>query len=315
MTFLFDPLEKAGSTTLTIFIGYDSKEDFCAKILAHTIRKYSNHRKDFVIIPLIYNQLYANEYTSRKLDKRGSTEFSMTRFLCVPITRLHMQYPESIENKYKGLKPTYLQYPVITSVKPNVTGKMGGGMMRYKTGNAVKLSPKQKVIAAKAPPMNRIDGKDFDVLKAEKAKGRGQGLQDEKMKPGKIMKADKGVFAEKLKKANRRPRTLLDRDLPLKTERLRGMTPEKLNKMLEEYNKKNSNKPDFKPKFLKKMGGGMMKADKGIAVDFDEKRKTTYNVKDVYKLANENKTGARPTSEDVRQAAKFLKVKLNPKTR
>ena len=193
--------------------------------------------------------------------------------------------------------------------------KMGGGMMRYKTGNAVKLSPKQKVIAAKAPPMNRIDGKDFAVLKAEKAKGRGQGLQDEKMKPGKIMKADKGVFAEKLKKANRRPRTLLDRDLPLKTERLRGMTPEKLNKMLEEYNKKNSNKPDFKPKFLKKMGGGMMKADKGIAVDFNEKRKTTYNVKDVYKLANENKTGARPTSEDVRQAAKFLKVKLNPKTR
>ena len=40
-----------------------------------------------------------------------------------------------LENKYKGLKPTYLQYPVITSVKPNVTGKMGGGMMRYKTGS------------------------------------------------------------------------------------------------------------------------------------------------------------------------------------
>ena len=141
------------------------------------------------------------------------------------------------------------------NAKPEVfknNKKMGGGMMRYKTGNAVKLSPKQKVIAAKAPPMNRIDGKDFAVLKAEKAKGRGQGLQDEKMKPGKIMKADKGVFAEKLKKANRRPRTLLDRDLPLKIERLRGMTPEKLNKMLEEYNKKNSNKPDFKPKFLKK---------------------------------------------------------------
>ena len=136
--------------------------------------------------------------------------------------------------------------------------KMGGGMMRYKTGNAVKLSPKQKVIAAKAPPMNRIDGKDFDVLKAEKAKGRGQGLQDEKMKPGKIMKADKGVFAEMKK-----PQTLL-RDLPLKKEPL---------------------------------------------------RKTKYNIKDVYKLANKNKTEARPTSEDVKQAAKFLKVKLNPKTR
>jgi len=119
--------------------------------------------------------------------------------------------------------------------------KMGGGMMRYKTGNAVKLSPKQKVIAAKAPPPNKIDGKDFAVLKAEKAKGRGQGLQDEKMKPGK-----------------------------------------------------------------------MMKANKGVAVDFDE---TTYNIKDVYKLANKNKTEARPTLKDVREAARILKVKLNPKTR
>ena len=126
--------------------------------------------------------------------------------------------------------------------------KMGGGMMRYSKGSkgTVKLSARQKVIAAKAPPPNKIDGKDFAVLKAEKAKGRGQGLQDEKMKPGKIMKADKGVFAEMKK-----PQTLL-RDLPLKKERLRNMTPEKLNKMLKEYNKKNSNKPDFKPKFLKK---------------------------------------------------------------
>ena len=121
--------------------------------------------------------------------------------------------------------------------------KMGGGMMRYNKGSkgTVKLSARQKVIAAKAPPPNKIDGKDFAVLKAEKAKGRGQGLQDEKMKPGKIMKAKTGV-----------------------------------------------------------------------AVDFDE---TTYNVKDVYKLANKNKTGARPTLKDVRAAAKFLKVKLNPKTR
>jgi len=73
--------------------------------------------------------------------------------------------------------------------------KMGGGMMRYSKGSkdTVKLSARQKVIAAKAPPPNKIDGKDFAVLKAEKAKGRGQGLQDEKMKPGKIMKAKKGI--------------------------------------------------------------------------------------------------------------------------
>ena len=54
------------------------------------------------------------------------------------------------------------------------------------------LTGGQAKIAAKAPPTNKIDGKDFAVLRAEKAKGRGQGLQDEKMKPGKVMKADKG---------------------------------------------------------------------------------------------------------------------------
>src|SRR5210317_493700 len=58
-----------------------------------------------------------------------------------------------------------------------------------KTGG---LSPKQKAIASKAPPPNKITGADFSVLKKEKAKGRGMGLQDEKIKPGKVMKANKG---------------------------------------------------------------------------------------------------------------------------
>jgi hypothetical protein len=54
------------------------------------------------------------------------------------------------------------------------------------------MSPKQKKIAAKAPPTDKIDAKDFAVLKAEKAKGRGMGLQDESIKPGKVMKARVG---------------------------------------------------------------------------------------------------------------------------
>jgi len=58
------------------------------------------------------------------------------------------------------------------------------------------MSPKQKKLAAKAPPPNKIDAKDFAVLKAEKAKGRGMGLQDEKIKPGKVMKANKGRFSK-----------------------------------------------------------------------------------------------------------------------
>ena len=66
------------------------------------------------------------------------------------------------------------------------------------------MSSGQAKIAAKAPPTNKIDAKDFAVLRAEKAKGRGMGLQDEKVKPGKVMKARKGLsFDEKLKRQNK----------------------------------------------------------------------------------------------------------------
>ena len=46
---------------------------------------------------------------------------------------------------------------------------------------------------------NRIDAQDFKILKAEKAKGRGMGLQDEKVKPGKVLKAKRGtgILSEK----------------------------------------------------------------------------------------------------------------------
>ena len=58
------------------------------------------------------------------------------------------------------------------------------------------LTGGQAKIAAKAPPTNKIDAKDFAVLRAEKAKGRGKGLQDEKVKPGKVMKAKRGKLGE-----------------------------------------------------------------------------------------------------------------------
>ena len=61
------------------------------------------------------------------------------------------------------------------------------------------LTGGQAKIAAKAPPPNKITGADFAVLKKEKAKGRGKGLQDEKMKPGKVMKADKGGMGDATK--------------------------------------------------------------------------------------------------------------------
>ena len=50
----------------------------------------------------------------------------------------------------------------------------------YLTGGQAKLDKNKN---------NKLDAQDFKILRAEKAKGRGQGLQDEKMKPGRTMKA------------------------------------------------------------------------------------------------------------------------------
>lgn len=85
-----------------------------------------------------------------------------------------------IEKYYSGGKREF-------TYKKNDRGKVikvelkGGGM-----------SVGQAKLAAKAPPPNKIDAKDFAVLRAEKAKGRGMGLQDESVKPGKVMKAKRG---------------------------------------------------------------------------------------------------------------------------
>ena len=86
-----------------------------------------------------------------------------------------MKKKHGLENSYKKLR-------------------MGG--MFYSKGGGADMSSKQKAIAAKAPPPNVLNGKDFAVLREEKAKGRGMGLQDEKVQPGKVMKAKMGVATD-----------------------------------------------------------------------------------------------------------------------
>ena len=83
---------------------------------------------------------------------------------------------------------------------------------------------------------NKIDAQDFKILRAEKAKGRGKGLQDEKMKPGKMMKARKGTIIKPKGPGVIRPKPQDRYGQPLKP------------------------KP-IKP--AKKMGGGMMKKPMG----------------------------------------------------
>jgi len=133
------------------------------------------------------------------------------------------------------------------------------------------LSPKQKAIASKAPPPDKIDGKDFAVLKKEKAKGRGMGLQDESIKPGKVMKARDG------KAIKPDPTAPINRVAPkvtdvLKKKKLPGRIGTALGigammvpaayaaaKQYKDY-KSAKNRDEAK---VKKMGGGMMQRPMG----------------------------------------------------
>jgi len=112
-----------------------------------------------------------------------------------------------------------------------------------------KMSGGQAKIAAKAPPPNKIDAKDFAVLRAEKAKGRGQGLQDEKLKPGKVTKAALGVLAAGLGARNK-------------------MKDKKMAPMAMGAVGAGSMKMALIKRLLGKKTGGVMKAKMGKAVDY-----------------------------------------------
>ena len=124
------------------------------------------------------------------------------------------------------------------------------------------MSPKQKKIAAKAPPPNKITGADFAVLKKEKAKGRGMGLQDESIKPGKVQKAFLGKMIKGVGKSMGRifGRKQSATATPGATVSQKASLPINI---VEEYKK---------AKGLKV--GGTMKANKGKSIDTKAFKKT-----------------------------------------
>ena len=124
------------------------------------------------------------------------------------------------------------------------------------------LSAKQKKIASKAGNPNKIDAKDFAVLKAEKAKGRGMGLQDEQLPPGKMVKANIGaMIADEAGMAAAGPMSPEDRmtqaDVDYAEARSKPLPA------LQEYKKKSitpkeRREQDIAKRSQKKMGGGMV---------------------------------------------------------
>ena len=157
-------------------------------------------------------------------------------------------------------------------------------LMKNKKPQTMKkggLSAGQKKIAAKAPPPDKIDAKDFAVLKKEKAKGRGMGLQDESIKPGKVMKAREGKMFKGYSKVfetgaehgakGKQPSTIVGVK-PNVGKKVASKIPGRIGKTLgvvsmlvpaayaaaKQYKDYKSAKNRDKAK-VKKMGGGMMK--------------------------------------------------------
>ena len=77
---LFNHLEEAKSAKRVVWVGYDPQEDASAKMLAHSIRSRTI-MKNLIIIPIIRDELLAYDTFNRPLDPKGSTQFSITRFL------------------------------------------------------------------------------------------------------------------------------------------------------------------------------------------------------------------------------------------
>ena len=118
------------------------------------------------------------------------------------LTRMYLRNKLSdvAKKKFKGgimnkrklkklVKKKGLPMPLMTKSKFKDAGKFP--YVKKLTGGQAKLDKNKN---------NRIDAEDFKILRAEKAKGRGQGLQDEKMKPGKTMKAMGGGMMKRYTK-------------------------------------------------------------------------------------------------------------------
>src|SRR5690606_3214206 len=69
----------------TVYIGYDKREDLAYKVCRYSIYKNAvvgkRHEAKIAMRPIVQDYLRAYDYYTRGIDARGSTDFSLTRFL------------------------------------------------------------------------------------------------------------------------------------------------------------------------------------------------------------------------------------------
>ena len=63
---------------LKVFIGWDSREDIAYEVAKHSILK---HNPNIEVYPLKLYELKEKGIYTREDDKKGSTEFTISRFL------------------------------------------------------------------------------------------------------------------------------------------------------------------------------------------------------------------------------------------
>ena len=61
-----------------VFIGWDSREDIAYQVAKHSIQK---ENPNIEVVPLKLHELREQGFYTRADDKKGSTEFTITRFL------------------------------------------------------------------------------------------------------------------------------------------------------------------------------------------------------------------------------------------
>lgn len=130
---LFDRLEDAKDAQHVVWIGYDPAEDACAKMLAHSIR--TRTEMDLKIIPIIRDELLAYEHCTRPIDPRGSTQFSITRFMVPHLMNYNgvgiffdcdMLITRDIKEMFDLFDPQYAVQCVKHDYIPKADPKMGG---------------------------------------------------------------------------------------------------------------------------------------------------------------------------------------------
>ncbi len=182
---LFDDLRDAAGAEHAVFIGYDPLDDASAKICASSIRRRTG-MKNLKIFPIIRDQLLAYDLCTRPIDPKGSTQFSITRFM-TPILMNHsgvaiffdcdMIITRDIQEMFDLFDPTFAVQVPKHDYSPKTTGKMGGLPQTVYPRKQWSAT----VIYNCAHPSNRALTKEVVETGAPKFLHRFQWLKDEEI--------------------------------------------------------------------------------------------------------------------------------------